>query len=90
MNKVFPTPIISLFFFDAFSGKSTPELWTPEFLALFLQRVAQEKAVFATYACTGTLKRTLQTAGFVVEKRPGFQGKRDSTTAVLGALPPTV
>lgn len=67
--------------FDAFSGKTTPELWSPEFLEQFLQKVVQGPAIFATYACTGTLRRTLQAAGFAVEKRPGFQGKRDSTTA---------
>jgi tRNA U34 5-methylaminomethyl-2-thiouridine-forming methyltransferase MnmC len=69
--------------FDAFSGKTTPELWTPEFLALFLKQVVQDQSVFATYACTGNLKRTLQSAEFIVEKRPGFLGKRDSTTAVF-------
>lgn len=68
--------------FDAFSGKSTPELWSPEFLQLFLQKTVSGPNIFATYACTGSLRRTLQAAGFNVEKRPGFQGKRDSTTAV--------
>ncbi len=68
--------------FDAFSGKSTPDLWTEEFLLQFAQAAASTPSVFATYACTGTLRRTLQAAGFDVEKRPGFQGKRDSTKAI--------
>lgn len=84
-EKSLPSSNYQALLFDAFSGKTTPELWTPEFLAEFLRCVVKEPTVFATYACTGTLRRTLQAAGFAVEKRPGFLGKRDSTSAVYPA-----
>jgi hypothetical protein len=70
--------------FDAFSSKSTPELWTEEFLMNFFEKACAPKSVFATYACTGVLKRALKNSGFEVQIRPGFSSKRDSTFAVRG------
>ncbi len=68
--------------FDAFSSKSTPDLWTEEFLKSFLDKTAAPQAVLSTYACTGALKRALKTSGFEVTIREGFSSKRDSTFAV--------
>lgn len=67
--------------FDAFSSKSTPELWTREFLDHFLQTACATKCVLSTYACTGHLKRALKDAGFSLEIREGYASKRDSTLA---------
>lgn len=75
--------------FDAFSAKTTPEIWTEEFLADFFARATDENAVVATYACRGSLKRALQQAGFEIEVRPGFQGKRNSTRAYKGIFKTT-
>ncbi|MCM2281959.1 MAG: MnmC family methyltransferase [Bdellovibrionaceae bacterium] len=69
------------FLFDAFSSKSTPELWQEAFLIDFLSATAREHAVFSTYACTGALKRALRSSGFTLEIREGFSSKRDSTFA---------
>lgn len=68
--------------FDAFSSKTSPDLWTEEFLDSFLKRSTSPQAVLATYACTGALKRSLRKAGFTLEIREGFASKRDSTFAV--------
>jgi hypothetical protein len=70
--------------FDAFSSKTSPDLWSEEFLTAFFQKVAAESCVLATYACTGALKRTLRAAGFDLTIREGFSSKRDSTFAVRG------
>ncbi len=72
----------SCFLFDAFSSKTTPELWREDFLAGFLDRAALPRAVFSTYACTGALKRALRARGFTLRIREGFASKRDSTFAV--------
>jgi len=72
--------------FDAFSSKSTPDLWTEEFLQAFLKQTVQDQAIFSTYACTGLLRRTLQGAGFAVEKRIGFLGKRNATIATFNGV----
>lgn len=68
--------------FDAFSSKTSPELWTEAFLIDFLARACAEKCVLSTYACTGALKRGLRTSGFEITIREGFSSKRDSTFAV--------
>lgn len=67
--------------FDAFSSKSTPDLWTREFLDSFLGKVCDRTCVLSTYACTGHLKRALQAAGFELKIREGYASKRDSTLA---------
>jgi S-adenosyl-L-methionine-dependent methyltransferase len=67
--------------FDAFSSKSTPDLWTEDFLRAFLQKTAASAAVLSTYACTGALKRALKSEGFEIHIRQGFSSKRDSTFA---------
>lgn len=76
------TQKFSCVLFDAFSSKSSPELWTEEFLMNFFEKACAPECIFATYACTGVLKRALKAAGFVVHVRPGFSSKRDSTFAV--------
>jgi hypothetical protein len=78
-----PKDQFSVILYDAFSGKSTPELWTEEFLKTFLMQTSFHPCVFSTYACTGVLKRNLKAVGYQVEVRPGFAGKRDSTLATL-------
>lgn len=68
--------------FDAFSQKTTHELWNDHFLNRFIQKSFNKThSMLATYACTGVLTRALKNNGFSVIKKPGFQGKRDSTWA---------
>lgn len=71
--------------FDAFSAKTSPDLWTEEFLVDFLNRSTAGDAIVSTYASRGTLKRALKTAGFFVETNEGFKGKRNSTMAFKGS-----
>lgn len=71
--------------FDAFSSKSTPELWTREFLDHFLATACEKACVLSTYACTGNLKRALVDAGFELRIREGYASKRDSTLAIRHA-----
>lgn len=72
----------SCFLFDAFSAKTSPELWSEEFLGHLLATTALPGAVLSTYACTGNLKRALRAAGFALQIREGFASKRDCTFAV--------
>lgn len=65
--------------YDAFSSKTTPHLWSEEFLTKVLKQGAQERCAFSTYACRVSLKKSLADEGFEVIVRPGFQGKRNST-----------
>lgn len=67
--------------FDAFSSKSSPELWDESFLNNFVEMAAGHPCFLSTYASKGILHRTLRDHGFVTEKRAGFGKKRESTFA---------
>jgi hypothetical protein len=76
-----PVPACHGIFFDAFSSKTSPDLWTPEFLENFFAQSA-ETCFISTYACKGTLKRSLIKNGFVLDIQKGFGKKRQSTFAM--------
>lgn len=72
--------------FDAFSAKTTPALWTEEFLTSFFKRATATDAMLSTYASRTSLKKALKAAGFTVEIREGFKGKRNSTLGTKGVF----
>lgn len=63
-------------FLDGFAPSRNPEMWS---LAL-MQSVydhTEDGGTFATYTVAGFVRRNLTEAGFAVEKRKGFAGKRE-------------
>lgn len=80
------SPKANVICFDAFSNKTTQELWSAEFLDAYIKECAQEDCVFTTYACTGVLKRVLKDNGFEMIPRFRFKGWKDSTFAVRGVF----
>lgn len=73
------------FLWDAFSRKTSPELWDEDFLAACFGRADLEFCELATYARNGNLKRALARAGFTVVDQKGFANKRSSTRAYRGS-----
>lgn len=72
---------------DAFSRKTSPELWDEVFLTdLFDQITSPDAAILSTYACNGPIKRALKAVGFEVTEMPGFQNKRQSLIATRYSL----
>lgn len=71
--------------YDAFSSKTSPELWGQDFLEGFFREHAAPESLLTTYACTGNLKRALAQTEFAVLKKSGFQGKKNSTLALRGS-----
>lgn len=63
-------------FLDGFAPACNPEMWTPDLMAAVARRISPG-GTFATYSAAGAVRRSLQAAGLVVEKRPGFGRKRD-------------
>ena len=63
-------------YLDGFSPARNPELWSPEICAA-LARCAAPGASLATWSVAGGLRRALAAAGFALERRPGFAGKRE-------------
>jgi tRNA U34 5-methylaminomethyl-2-thiouridine-forming methyltransferase MnmC len=67
--------------FDAYSAKTSQELWQEDYLIKLLEYYSAEQCLFVTYASTGRLKRALKAAHFTLHYRPGFHGKKESTWA---------
>ena len=67
---------IDAWFLDGFAPARNPAMWAPE---IFKEtaRLSNDNATFATFTVAGAVRRTLQDAGFAIEKRPGFGRKRD-------------
>lgn len=74
------------FLWDAFSRKTSPELWDQNELTEFLNKYRSESSYFSTYACFSALKAALHTAGFKVQVRKAVTGKRESVFAVNSRL----
>lgn len=67
--------VVDAFYLDGFSPAKNPELWSPE-LCRSLARLARPGATLATWSVAGSVRRALLAARFMVNKRPGFAGKR--------------
>jgi tRNA U34 5-methylaminomethyl-2-thiouridine-forming methyltransferase MnmC len=69
-----------LIYFDAFGATNQPELWTEEiFSSMF--RALKLNGVLVTYSAKGSVRRAMQTVGFLVERLPGPPGKREMLRA---------
>lgn len=66
-------------FLDGFSPAKNPELWSPDLMAGVAAHTAAG-GTFATYTAAGHVRRSLQDAGFAVERIAGHGRKRHMTT----------
>ena len=71
----FPTKF-DVVYFDAFAPEKQPEMWTREVFEAVLS-VCNPDAALTTYCAKGLVRRTMQSAGFTVERLPGPVGKRE-------------
>lgn len=69
-------------FLDGFAPDRNPELWSPEVFGELRRRCAPG-ATLATWSVAGRVRRALVAAGFSVERRPGFAGKRQMLAGAL-------
>lgn len=63
-------------YLDGFAPSRNPDMWSTE-LMIDVFSHTKTGGSFATYAAAGFVRRNLAAAGFVVERRPGFAGKRE-------------
>lgn len=70
----------NLIYFDAFGARVQPELWT-EFIFKKMHSALKDKGILVTYAAKGSVRRAMQSVGFMVEKLPGPPGKREMLRA---------
>lgn len=68
-------------YLDGFAPDRNPQMWSPQVMAQ-LASLAAPGARLSSWCVAGAVRRALAEAGFAVEKRPGFGGKRDCLAAV--------
>jgi tRNA U-34 5-methylaminomethyl-2-thiouridine biosynthesis protein MnmC, C-terminal domain len=64
------------FYLDGFAPARNPQIWSPE-VVRELARIAAPGATLATWTVAGGVRTALSDAGFSLEKRVGFAGKRE-------------
>ncbi len=68
-------------YLDGFAPARNPQMWNEELMKAVARRTAPG-GTFATYTASGFVRRSLEAAGFAVEKRKGFGGKREMMAGV--------
>ena len=63
-------------YLDGFAPSRNPAMWSEPLMRAVFDHTAPG-GTFGTYAAAGFVRRNLQAAGFTVERRPGFAGKRE-------------
>ncbi|GAO30203.1 tRNA (5-methylaminomethyl-2-thiouridine)(34)-methyltransferase MnmD [Geofilum rubicundum] len=69
-----------LVYFDAFAPEKQPELWTDTIFRNIFNKMSHG-GVLTTYSAKGAVRRSMQAAGFEVERIPGPPGKREMLRA---------
>lgn len=72
--------VADVVYFDAFGPPTQPEMWSLEVFQR-MHRALRPGGVLVTYCAKGEVRRTLQAAGFTVERLPGPPGKREMLRA---------
>ena len=75
-----PADSFNLVYFDAFAPQVQPRLWQQDVFEKIYRSMA-DGGVLVTYSARGEVRRTLQKAGFEVERLPGPRGKREMLRA---------
>lgn len=65
-------------YLDGFAPARNPDMWSRELMRAVFDHT-KPGGTFATYTAAGWVRRNLEAAGFEVDKRPGYAGKRDMT-----------
>lgn len=80
-NEINDVNAFDLIYFDAFGARVQPELWTEEIFQKMFNSL-KPNGVLVTYSAKGSVRRAMQTVGFLVEKLPGPPGKREMLRAI--------
>ncbi len=67
---------VDAWFLDGFSPAKNPAMWSQE-LFTELARLSAPGATFATFTAASKVRKNLQSVGFEVSKKSGFEGKRE-------------
>lgn len=73
--------IYHLIYFDAFSPRIQPELWTAEIFQKMYDSL-MFNGILVTYSAKGNVRRAMEQVGFKVERLTGPPGKREMLRAI--------
>jgi tRNA 5-methylaminomethyl-2-thiouridine biosynthesis bifunctional protein len=73
--------VADAWFLDGFAPAKNPEMWQSSLFEC-MARCSDAGTTFATFTSAGFVRRSLQTAGFNVEKTAGFGSKREMLCGV--------
>ena len=68
-------------FFDPFSPKKCPELWTEEFFK-DISKLVKKGGILSTYSCAKIVRENLKNAGFEIKDGPCIGRRAPSTIAI--------
>lgn len=71
----------NIIYFDAFGARVQPELWTETMFERMFNAL-KDNGVLVTYSAKGSVRRAMESVGFLVERLPGPPGKREMLRAV--------
>ncbi|BFM15216.1 bifunctional tRNA (5-methylaminomethyl-2-thiouridine)(34)-methyltransferase MnmD/FAD-dependent 5-carboxymethylaminomethyl-2-thiouridine(34) oxidoreductase MnmC [Maricurvus nonylphenolicus] len=80
-----PQHRVDAWFLDGFAPAKNPDMWSQSLFDL-IARLSAPEATAATFTCAGIVKRGLKSAGFTIEKVPGFGRKREMLRAKLSSV----
>lgn len=83
-NEIADKNVYNLIYFDAFGPRIQPELWIESVFKTMFDSL-KEDGVLVTYSAKGSVRRAMQSVGFLVEKLPGPPGKREMLRARRGS-----
>ena len=70
-----------IIYFDAFGARVQPDLWTEHIFSKMYDALIVG-GVLVTYSAKGSVRRAMQSSGFLVERLPGPPGKREMLRAI--------
>lgn len=74
-NHSFERNSYDIVYFDAFSPQAQPEMWTTEVFCKIFDSM-KDSGILVTYSASGNVRRSMEYAGFSIEKLKGPPGKR--------------
>ncbi|MBI3772449.1 MAG: bifunctional tRNA (5-methylaminomethyl-2-thiouridine)(34)-methyltransferase MnmD/FAD-dependent 5-carboxymethylaminomethyl-2-thiouridine(34) oxidoreductase MnmC [Gammaproteobacteria bacterium] len=77
---------VDAWFLDGFAPSKNPQMWD-ESLLRRIAALTANNGTFSTFTAAGYVRRSLETTGFIVEKRAGFGVKREMLHGTLGTTP---
>jgi len=79
-SEIITKNTFNIIYFDAFGPRVQPELWTEAIFEKMFDAL-KEEGILVTYSAKGSVRRAMQSAGFIVERIPGPPGKREMLRA---------